>query len=66
MALEPKYTHTFPSERNYFDESTSTKTAARVFVAGKTGADYSIEDLGATQEVSSSENGGGAPDPEET
>lgn len=60
MALEPKLTHTFPSERRYFDESTSTKAAATIFNSSKTGKDYGIEDLGATQEVSSSENGGGS------
>lgn len=49
MALEPKLTHTFPSERNYFDESTSTKTAATIFDPSKTGADYGIKNIGKVQ-----------------
>ncbi len=44
MTKKPDYKYSVPSEQRYFDESTSTSTAARVFVAGKTGADYGIKD----------------------
>lgn len=59
MALEPKYTHSFPSEQRYKDDSKSSKTAFTVFDASKTAADYGVENIGKTQEVSSTENGGG-------
>lgn len=59
MALEPKYTHSFPSEQRYKDDSTSSKTAFTVFDATKTATDYGVENIGKTQEASSIENGGG-------
>lgn len=42
--LVPDTKYTYPSNRNYFDESTSTATDGKVFDATKRGADYGIVD----------------------
>lgn len=51
MALQPEYKYQYPSERNYFDDSTSTADAPKAFDAAKTGADYGIENPGVAVEL---------------
>ena len=42
--LVPDYKYSYPSNRNYFDDSTSTLADGKVFDASKRGADYGIVD----------------------
>lgn len=42
--LIPDVKYSYPSNRNYFDEATSTATDGKVFDASKRGADYGIVD----------------------
>lgn len=49
--LEPDTKYSYPSNRNYFDESTSTATDGKVFDATKRGFDYGIVDPEETKVV---------------
>lgn len=42
--VEPDYNYTYPSERDYRDESKSTLLAAQMTDPAKSGADYGITD----------------------
>lgn len=42
--LVPDYNYSYPSNKNYFDESTSTVADGKVFDASKRGADYGVKD----------------------
>jgi hypothetical protein len=42
--LIPDTKYSYPSNRNYYDDSTSTATAPKVFDASKRGADYGVTD----------------------
>lgn len=42
--LIPDTKYSYPSNRNYFDESTSTATNGVIFDATKRGADYGVTD----------------------
>ena len=42
--LIPDYKYTYPSNKNYFDDSTSTLADGKVFDSTKRGADYDVED----------------------
>lgn len=56
--VEPKVEHIFPSEKGYFDTSTSTAAELRVTAKDKYGSDYGVENPPATQPVQATENGG--------
>lgn len=56
--LEPAYKYSYPSNKDYFDDSTSTADAPKAFDATKRGADYGIEDPEIAVEVVA--DGGGA------
>ena len=60
--LKPNHNFTYPSERQYFDETGSTLGAQRVADPAKSGADYGITDPGAIEGVggTGSETGSGA------
>lgn len=49
--VEPDYNYTYPSERDYRDESKSTLLAAQMTDPAKSGADYGIEDVEVTKPV---------------
>ena len=49
---KPKYNFTYPSERQYFDETGSTLGAQRVADPAKSGADYGIQDQKMTEALS--------------
>ena len=63
--VKPKYNYTYPSERQYFDETGSTLAAGRVADPAKSGADYGIKDPQVTEPIagtgSETGNGGGTP-----
>ena len=60
--VKPAYNYTYPSERDYFDESTATLAAGVVADPTKSGADYGITDPQVTEPISGtdSETGNGA------
>ena len=60
--VKPAYNYTYPSERPYFDESTTTLAAGVVADATKSGADYGITDPDVTEPIAGteSETGNGA------
>lgn len=60
--VKPAYNYTYPSERPYFDESTTTLAAGVVADPLKSGADYGITDPQVTEPIAgtSSETGNGA------
>lgn len=47
--VKPAYNYTYPSERQYFDESTTTLAAGVVADPTKSGADYGITDPQVTE-----------------
>lgn len=49
--VEPDYNYTYPSERDYKDESKSTLLVAQMTDPDKSGADYGITDPEVTKEV---------------
>lgn len=49
--VEPDYNYTYPSERDYHDESKSTLLVAQMTDPDKSGADYGIEDVEVTKPV---------------
>lgn len=49
--VKPNYNYTYPSERQYFDETGSTITAGRIADPAKSGADYGIEDPQVTEPI---------------
>ena len=49
--VEPDYNYTYPSERDYRDESKSTLLNAQITDPAKSGADYGIEDVEVTKPV---------------
>lgn len=59
---KPNYNFTYPSERQYFDETGSTLGAQRVADPTKSGADYGITDPKVTEAIAGtgSETGSGA------
>ena len=61
-ALKPKYNFTYPSERQYFDETDSTLGAQRVANPANSGLDYGITDPKLTEFIdeTGSETGNGA------
>lgn len=60
--VKPDVNYTYPSERDYIDESTSTLAAGVVADPTKSGADYGITDPQVTEPIAgtSSETGNGA------
>lgn len=60
--VKPEYNYTYPSERPYFDESTTTLAAGVVADTAKSGADYGITDPEVTEPIAGtdSETGNGA------
>lgn len=60
--VKPAYNYTYPSERQYFDETGSTITEGRIADPAKSGADYGIEDPKVTEPIAGtkSETGNGA------
>lgn len=48
---QPDYNYTYPSERDYFDESGSTITTGKVTDNSKSGTDYGIKDPEKTKAV---------------
>lgn len=56
--LEPAYKYSYPSNKDYFDDSTSTADAPKAFDATKRGADYNIEDPEIAVEVVVDAGGG--------
>lgn len=63
--VKPAYNYTYPSERPYFDESTTTLAAGVVADPLKSGADYGITDPQVTEPIvgTESETGNGAGTP---
>lgn len=63
--VKPAYNYTYPSERPYFDESTTTLAAGVVADPTKSGADYGITDPEVTEPIAGTEsetgNGAGTP-----
>ena len=59
---KPNYNFTYPSERQYFDETGSTLGAQRVADPTKSGANYNITDPKVTEAIAGtgSETGNGA------
>ena len=59
--VKPAYNYTYPSERQYFDESTTTLAAGVVADPTKSGADYGITDPQVTEPIAgtTSETGNG-------
>lgn len=55
--LEPAYKYSYPSNKDYFDDSTSTVDAPKAFDATKRGADYGIEDPEIAVEVTVPDTG---------
>lgn len=60
--VKPAYNYTYPSERPYFDESTTTLAAGVVADPAKSGEDYGITDPEVTEPIAGtdSETGNGA------
>ena len=56
--VEPSYNYTYPSERDYRDESKSTLLEAQITDPAKSGADYGIEDPEVTKAVDAGVEGG--------
>lgn len=65
--VKPATNYTYPSERAYLDESTSTLASGKVFDETKSGKDYGIKDPDVTEPVDGTEsetgNGAGAVTP---
>lgn len=55
--LEPDFNYSYPSNKDYFDDSTSTVDAPKAFDATKRGADYGIEDPEIAVEVTVPDTG---------
>ena len=49
--VNPDYNYTYPSERDYKDESKSTLLVAQMTDPAKSGADYGIDDPDVTKAV---------------
>lgn len=47
--VKPAFNYTYPSERDYFDESKSTLGNVKVTDTAKSGADYGIKDPQVTE-----------------
>lgn len=63
--VKPNFNFTYPSERQYFDETGSTLANSRVADPAKSGADYGITDPQVTEPITGngSETGNGAGTP---
>lgn len=63
--VKPEYNYTYPSERQYYDETGSTLAAGVVANPAKSGADYGITDPQVTEVIAGtgSETGNGAGTP---
>lgn len=63
--VKPDYNYTYPSERQYADETGSTLAVGRIADPAKSGADYGITDPQVTEPIagtgSETGNGGGTP-----
>lgn len=63
--VKPAYNYTYPSERDYFDETGSTLAAGVVADPAKSGEDYGITDPEVTEPIAGTEsetgNGAGTP-----
>lgn len=63
--VKPNFNYTYPSERQYYDESGSTLGNQRIADPAKSGADYGITDPQVTEPIdgtgSETGNGGGTP-----
>ena len=63
--VKPATNYTYPSERQYIDETGSTLAAGRVADPAKSGADYGITDPQVTEPIAGTEsetgNGAGTP-----
>lgn len=55
--LEPDFNYSYPSNKDYFDDSTSTVDAPKAFDATKRGGDYGIEDPEIAVEVTVPDTG---------
>lgn len=60
--VNPDYQYTYPSERDYADESTSVLGAETIYDPGKSGAGYGIEDPQVTVPVTAGGGGNGEED----
>lgn len=63
--VKPAFNYTYPSERQYADETGSTLTAGRVADPAKSGADYGITNPPKTEVITgtTSETGNGSGTP---
>ena len=57
--VEPAINHTYPSERDYFDDSKSTLGNGQVTDTAKTGKDYGVVDPEVTKVVTTGTTNGG-------
>lgn len=55
--VEPSYNYTYPSERDYRDESKSTLLNAQITDPAKSGKDYGITDPEVTKPVAGDTGG---------
>lgn len=56
---EPAFNYTYPSERDYFDDSKSTLGNGQVTDPAKSGGDYGITDPQVTEAVTTGTTNGG-------
>jgi|26BtaG_2_1085354.scaffolds.fasta_scaffold00182_34 hypothetical protein len=56
--VNPSYNYTYPSERDYRDESKSTLLVAQMTDTAKSGKDYGITDPEKTKPVEAGDTGG--------
>ena len=63
--VKPNYNYTYPSERQYFDESTGTLAVGVVANPAKSGVDYGVQDPKVRELIAGtgSETGNGAGTP---
>lgn len=61
--VKPAFNYTYPSEKDYFDDSKSAMGSMKTTDEAKSGADYGITDPAVTEDVTTgkkSETGNGA------
>jgi hypothetical protein len=49
--VKPNFNYTYPSERQYFDDTNSTLAVGIILEPTKSGADYGIQDQRATKPI---------------
>ena len=54
--VKPAFNYTYPSERDYFDESKSTLGSVQVTDTAKSGADYGVTDPQVTEALTGTES----------